>query len=208
MNTTVKLALVFVLGFGLGFLLRGGLTGSRVVYSGAMTEVEGREALGPEDAPVTVVEYTDYECSFCQRYNQTILPRILEAYEGRIRYLVRHFPLGQIHRRATRAAQAAVCAEEQGAFWEYHDLLFKGTQGLTEEGFQSYASQAQLDLGQFGDCMASGESAQVVRDDLERGINYGVTGTPAFFINGRVVFGAQPVETFQRIIDAALEEVE
>jgi protein-disulfide isomerase len=116
--------------------------------------------------------------------------------------------LGQIHRNATRAAQAAVCAEEQGAFWEYHDLLFEGALGLTEEGYQAYASEAELDLNRFGDCMASNESAQVVQDDLERGLNYGVTGTPAFFINGRVVFGAQPVESFQRIIDAALAEVE
>jgi protein-disulfide isomerase len=208
MNSTVKLALVFVLGFGLGFLLRGGLTDSRVVYSGAMTEVEGREAWGPDDAPVTIVEYTDYECSFCARYSQTILPQILDAYEGRIRYLVRHFPLAQIHRRATRAAQAAVCAEQQGAFWEYHDLLFSGAQGLSEEGFQAYASQAELDVNQFGDCMASMESAQVVQDDLERGMDYGVTGTPAFFINGRVVYGAQPLENFRRIIDAALEDVE
>jgi len=185
-----------------------GRGGSRVVYSGAMTEMEGRSVHGPEDAPVTIVEYTDYQCSFCRRYNRLILPQILEDYDGQVRYLVRHFPLAQLHPEAAGAAEAAVCAERQGQFWEYHDLLFAQERGLSTESLLTYADQAGLDPGEFTRCLASDEPARVVFDDMERGGTYGVRGTPAFFINGRVVYGAQPLEAFKRTIDAALEEAE
>jgi len=201
-----KLILVFAVGLAVGFSLGEGSAGARVVYSGAMSEPEGRTAYGPDDAPVTIVEYTDYECSFCQRYNQLILPRILEAYEGRIRYIVRHFPLVQIHPASGRAAEAAVCAERQDGFWEFHDLLFAQDQGLSQESILAYAESAGLEEEAFKECVDSGEPASVVRDDMERGATYGVRGTPAFFINGRVVYGAQPLDAFKRNIDAALEE--
>ena len=201
-----KLLLVFAAGAALGFTMGEGRGGPRVVYSGAMTELEGRSVHGPEDAPVTIVEYTDYECSFCRRYNRLILPQILDDYEGQIRYIVRHFPLAQLHPQAGGAAEAAVCAERQGRLWEYHDLLFSQEQGLSTESLLAYADQAGLDPGEFTRCLGSGEPAQVVRDDMERGATYGVRGTPAFFINGRVVYGAQPLEAFKQSIDAALEE--
>jgi len=171
-----------------------------------MTEIEGRSVHGPEDAPVTIVEYTDYQCSFCRRYNRQILPRILEAYDGRIRYIVRHFPLLGLHPLAPAAAEAAVCADRQDTFWEYHDLLFAQEKGLEPESLLAYADEAGLDQGAFEECMESGSAVPVVQEDMERGASYGVRGTPAFFINGRVIFGAQPLEAFQRTIDAALEE--
>jgi protein-disulfide isomerase len=201
-----KLLIVFAAGAALGFTVAEGRGGSRVVYSGAMTEFEGRSVHGPEDAPVTIVEYTDYQCSFCRRYNRLILPQILDDYEGEIRYIVRHFPLVQLHPEAGGAAEAAICAERQGRFWEYHDLLFAQERGLSTESLLYYADQTGLDPGEFTRCLASGEPAQVVQDDMERGATYGVRGTPAFFINGRVVYGAQPLEAFKRTIDAALEE--
>jgi protein-disulfide isomerase len=201
-----KLLVVFFVGIALGFSLADGRTGARVVYSGAMTEVEGRSAHGPDDAPVTIVEYTDYECSFCRRYNRLVLPEILAAYDGEVRYVVRHFPLVGIHPAAVGAAVAAVCAEQQGHFWEYHDLLFAQEKGLSPESLLAYADEAGLEEGAFRECVESDEPAKVVQDDMERGATYGVRGTPAFFINGRVVFGAQPLEAFKRTIDAALEE--
>ena len=203
-----KFLIVFGVGVGLGFSIADGRGGSRVVYSGAMSEQEGRAVHGPDEAPVTIVEYTDYECSFCRRYNRLILPEILETYEGRIRYIVRHFPLVQMHPAAAKAAEAAVCAEQQGSFWEYHDLLFAQAQGLALEGLQAYADQIGLESDTFQACLNSEEPARVVMDDLERGAAFGVRGTPAFFINGRVVYGAQPAEAFMRTIDAALEEAE
>jgi protein-disulfide isomerase len=203
-----KLLIVFLVGIALGFSLAEGRGGPRVIYSGAMTEPEGRSAHGPEAAPVTIVEYTDYQCSFCRRYNRLILPEILSTYEGRIRYIVRHFPLAQIHPAAAKAAEAAICAERQGAFWEYHDLLFAQEQGLAAESLFFYASQAGLDQDRFSACLDSEEPSQVVMDDMERGAAYGVRGTPAFFINGRVIYGAQPLEAFKRTIDAALEEAD
>jgi protein-disulfide isomerase len=201
-----RTALVFAAGIAVGYVLAGRGPAPRVVYSGAMTEIAGRAAYGPDDAPVTIVEYTDYECSFCARYNRLIFPQILETYGDDIRYLIRHFPLPQLHPSATRAARAAVCAERQNAFWQYHDLLFQQEQGLSRESLLTYAGQAGLEQDTFEICLSSEEAAQVVRDDLERGATYGVRGTPAFFINGRVVIGAQPLEAFTRIIDSALEE--
>lgn len=201
-----KLLIVLAIGMALGYGLASGRGGSRVVYSGAMTEMEGRTVHGPEDAPVTIVEYTDYQCSFCRRYNRTILPQILEDYDGRIRYIVRHFPLAQLHPQAVGAAEAAVCAERQGSFWEYHDLLFAQELGLSTESLLEYADQTGLEPSAFMQCLSSDEPTEVVFDDMQRGAAYGVRGTPAFFINGRVVYGAQPLESFKRTIDAALEE--
>jgi protein-disulfide isomerase len=197
---------IFAVGLGVGYLLAGAGGPGRVVYSGAMTEVEGRPAHGPDDAPVTIVEYTDYECGFCRRYNQTVLPQIMETYEGKIRYLIRHFPLVQIHPSSVRAAQAAVCAEEQDSLWTLHALLFDQAQGLSAESINGYAQEAGLDMDSFEDCMTSDGPTEIIREDMQRGAEYGVQGTPAFFINGRVVYGAQPYEAFSRIIDAALED--
>jgi protein-disulfide isomerase len=202
----IRTLLVFGAGTALGLSLGGGGTASRVVYSGAMTEQEGRSAHGPADAPVTIVEYTDYQCAFCRRYNMLILPQILDEYDGKIRYLIRHFPLAQLHPAAALAAQAAVCAEEQDRLWPYHALLFQQSQGLSEESLFAYADEVGMDRSEFEDCLGSDASAQVVAQDIERGATYGVRGTPAFFINGRVVYGAQPMEAFRQSIDAALAE--
>jgi protein-disulfide isomerase len=204
----LKIAVAFALGIAVGIPLGQGRDTARVVYSGAMTEMEGRSVHGPDDAPVTIVEYTDYQCTFCRRYNRAVLPDLLDAYDGQIRYIVRHFPLVGIHPAAAGAAEAAVCAERQGAFWEYHDLLFAQEQGLSSESLQSYAESAGLDQTAFQECLESGEPRRVVQEDIQRGAAYGVRGTPAFFINGRVIFGAQPLEAFRRTIDAALEEAD
>ncbi len=208
MKGAALMAFVFATGLILGFGLGSATARTRVVFSGAMSGLEDRPFLGPEDALVTIVEYTDYECVFCQRYYQNIFRTLMADYDGKIRYFVRHFPVPSIHPSSLRAAIAASCAEDQGLFWEYHDLLFSGGAGLTAEGLREGASLLGLEMDRFDECFASEEPLPSIQDGLELGVSYGVRGTPAFFINGRVILGAQPLEVFRATIDAALEEME
>lgn len=166
--------------------------------------VAGRPALGPENAKVTVVEFTDYQCPFCKRYfDQTYRP-LLDAYEGRIRYVVRNFPIESIHPFAQKAAEAAECAHDEGKFWKYHDLLFSNQDTLDAGSLKRYAAQVGLDRRRFGRCLDGGVKASVVRKDLEDGRRYGVRGTPTFFINGERLAGAKPLGEFRSAIDAKL----
>ncbi len=201
------IVLAFALGIAVGFAMGSGSGGSSVAFSGAMSGLEDRAFLGPSDAPVTIVEYTDYQCTFCQRHYVSTFQTILDEYEGDIRYFIRHFPSPSIHPAAPRAAVAAVCAEEQGSFFEYHDRLFRQRDpDLSQAGLLKYAEDLDLDMSRFNSCVVSEDTWATVQEDHELGSTYGVSGTPAFFINGRVVFGAQPLEAFRTAIDAALEE--
>jgi protein-disulfide isomerase len=202
-----KTTLAFALGIAIGFAMGNGSGAAPVAFSGAMSGLEERAFLGPADAPVTIVEYTDYQCTFCQRHYQSSFQLLLDEYEGRVRYFVRHFPSPTIHPDAPRAAVAAVCAEEQGSFWAYHDILFGApNMNLSQAGLLRYAEELSLDMDRFNACVMDEDTWTLVQEDHELGSTYGVSGTPAFFINGRVVFGAQPLEVFRSAIDAALEE--
>lgn len=191
---------------GIGFGLGRSSVKQRVIFSGAMSGLEDRAFQGPADAPVTIVEYTDYDCPFCKRYHAQIYPALLQEYGDRVRYFVRHFPIQSLHPRAPNAARAAVCAEAQDRFWAYHELLFFRGNAPDDEGLVAYATELGLDGEQFTTCMDAPETRRAVLSDLQRGSAYGVRGTPAFFINGRVIFGAQPMEVFQQVVDAALAE--
>ncbi len=168
---------------------------------------------GEADASVTIVEYTDYQCPYCLRHAQETLPRLLsEMIEtGRVRYVVKDFPLDSIHPEARSAAVAARCAEEQDAYWEMHDALFaaQGEWGGQGEGaaavYATLAADLGLDAGAFTACLASGRHDAVVQANQDEGISLGVTGTPAFFINGYPVSGAQPYELFEYAIGLAEE---
>lgn len=195
-----------LLALGVGFGLGRRSVAQRVVFSGAMSGLEDRPFQGPADAPVTIVEYTDYDCPFCKRYHAEIYPALLQEYAGKVRYFVRHFPLQQLHPRAPNAARAAVCAEAQDRFWSYHELLFFRGNAPDDEGLVAYANELGLDGQQFSACLDAAETAEAVMADLRRGAAYGVRGTPAFFINGRVIFGAQRMEVFRQVMDAALQE--
>ena len=130
------------------------------------------------------------------------LPQIKQAYEGKIRFVFRNFPVhGQ---PAVKAAEAALCADDQGKFWEYQDLLFAHQSALDAASLKSYAAQLGLDTATFDQCLDEGEKTAEVQKDAQDARSYGVTGTPAFFINGRLVSGAQSFSVFQRAIDAAL----
>ncbi len=161
-------------------------------------------ASGPADAPITLIEFSDYECPFCRRA-EPVVQQVLEEYAGKVRFVYRHYPLESIHPRARGAAEAAACAEEQGRFWEYHAQLFADNAGLAPAQLESYAGQASLDLPAFKACVAEHRSAKRVEADVAAGEAAGVTGTPAFFLNGIPLSGAQPIEEFRRLIDAELQ---
>lgn len=166
---------------------------------------EGRPSRGAADAPVTIVEFTDYECPFCRRHFRYTMPAVLAVYGDKIRYVVRNYPIASLHPHAPKAAEAAECASEQGAFWQYHDLLFGEATTLDVESLKRYAAELQMDTAAFNRCLDTGAKAAVVRQDKLDASAYGVRGTPAFFLNGRLLRGAKPFEVFASYIDAALE---
>jgi protein-disulfide isomerase len=163
----------------------------------------GAPVRGVADAPVTIVEFSDFECPFCKQTRPT-LKQLLERYPGKVRLVYRDFPLDSIHPQARRAAEAARCAHDQGKFWEYHDVLFTQSPQLAIEDLRRYAGQVGLDVAKFESCLAAGVHKAAVQRDLDEGNRLGITGTPAFFINGRALTGAQPLESFTRLIDQEL----
>jgi len=162
----------------------------------------GRPARGPEGAPIQIIEFSDFQCPFCLQAHPTVA-KVLSTYGDRIRFVYRHFPLPN-HPNARPAAEAAACAAEQGKFWQYHDRLFDNQGKLGAADLKQHASALELDSAKFNACVDGHKYAQDVDDDVEAGQDVGVSGTPAFFINGRVLGGAQPFEAFKRVIDEEL----
>lgn len=158
--------------------------------------------LGRPDAPVQIIEFSDFQCPFCSRAHDTV-EEVMSAYAGKIRLVFRHFPL-DFHAQAPKAAEASLCAHEQNKFWEYHDVLFKNQQKLQIEDLKGHATQLGLDAAKFNECLDSGRMAATVKTDTEAAKKVGVNGTPAFFINGQMISGAQPIDAFKQIIDAEL----
>lgn len=169
----------------------------------ADVSIEGAPFRGAADAPVTVVEFSDFECPFCKRTHPTVT-QLLDKYAGNVKLVYRAFPLESIHPHARRAAEAARCANDQGKFWDYYDVLFKESPKLSSDDLKRYAAQIGLDATKFDACVAGAVPKAAVQKDLDEGKRLGITGTPAFFINGRYLMGAQPLEAFARIIDEEL----
>lgn len=168
-------------------------------------ETEGHPSMGPADAAVTLVEFSDFECPYCGTFFAT-LERIEEEYGDRIRIVYRQFPLRQIHPNAQKAAEASLCAEEQGKFWELHDLMFQEQDSLDVASLEDKAARLGMDTEAFASCLASGRHAEQVQEDVDAGASIGVTGTPALFVNGRPVEGgAVPFEAVAEIIEQELE---
>jgi len=163
----------------------------------------GAPTLGPASAPVTIVEFSDYQCPYCRRA-QEVVDELVAKYKDKIRLVHRDFPL-EGHPRAFPAARAARCAHEQGKFWDYHRGLLTGTGDFSDQDFKSRAQALGLDAGKFDTCLQSPRHDEEIQASLEDGTRIGVTGTPAFFINGRMLFGARPVEQFHELIDAELQ---
>jgi protein-disulfide isomerase/copper chaperone CopZ len=159
---------------------------------------------GDFNAPITLVEFSDFECPFCERHYPT-LNRILNEYKGKVRLVYKHFPLSSIHPNAQKAAEASECAAEQGKFWEYHDKLFENQRsGFSVEKFKQWAKELGLDTTKFNDCLDSGKYAQKVKDDYQEGLQKGVSGTPSVFVNGELIVGAVPYEVLKQKIDSLL----
>ena len=184
----------------------------------ATVATRGRPVLGRKDAPVTIVEFSDYECPFCMRFASTTLVKLKKTYieTGKVRLVFRDFPLTNIHPRAAKAAEAAHCAGDQGKYWAMHDRLFRNRRALAPPALKRHAKALGLEADRFAKCLAGGSYAAQVKADLEAGARAGVRGTPTFFIgatgtNGRItgvrVAGAQPMAVFRRIIEAELAKL-
>lgn len=164
---------------------------------------------GNANAPVTIVEFSDFQCPFCAKFYEETYPLLVNQYinTGKVKLVFRDFPLTSIHLDALKAAEAAECARLQGGdvtYFKYHDKLFENQEALDVESLKSYARQLGLKTADFNTCLDSGNMEAEVKADLQDGANYGVTGTPAFFINGRLLSGAYPFEEFKKIIDEEL----
>lgn len=162
-------------------------------------ETAGQPRRGPADAPVALVEFSDFQCSFCKTLTAT-LGRVQKDFGTQVHLIFRQFPLIGIHPEAQKAAEASLCAGEQGRFWEMHDLLFQEQDRLKPEDLKAKASVLKLNTDAFGACLASGKYVEQIQQDTLEGTRAGVTGTPALFINGRPLSGAQPYEEIARII--------
>jgi protein-disulfide isomerase len=177
-------------------------------------EEESHAVMGDPDAPIVMVEFSDYQCPFCLRYFNETLEQIKQKYvdTGKVFYVFKDFPITQIHPQAPKAAEAAECAGDQDQYWAMHDRIFQGQQAEWNNNpeavaiFKGYAEELGLDMDAFNACLDSGKYADEVAADLDEGIRAGVTGTPTFFINGEKVSGAQPFQVFEQLLDALLAQ--
>ena len=158
---------------------------------------------GDPNASVTIVEFSDFQCPFCQKADLTV-SQLLRKYDGRVKVGYRDFPLREIHPHAEMAAEASRCAGEQGKFWEYHDALFENQSKLDEASLAEHAVSLQLNAKMFHDCLANRKFKDQVEADVQEGRKVGVAGTPSFFINGIFLNGSQALTEFEKIIDAQL----
>jgi protein-disulfide isomerase len=190
-----------------------------VIYN---IETKGFPSLGPEDAPITIVEFSDYQCPFCYRWHVQVYDQLLAAYPGKIRFVYRNYPLS-FHPNAFPAAEAALCGGDQGAYWKFHKVLFDSQDLLNNQAgttleqadYNKMATDLNLDVTKFEECMTSRKYKKFIESDMTYAASLppdyangqqeaAVGGTPTFFINGHRLGGAYPLEYFKQIIDAEL----
>jgi len=164
--------------------------------------------MGNPNAPVTAVEFSDFQCSFCKKFWADTLPQLKEVYinKGQVRFIYRHFAiLGQ---HSVGAAKGAECAGEQGRFWEYHDKLFSNQGGLafTNSKLNQYGQELGLKVRPFSQCLASDKHLKKIEGETAAAASLGARGTPTFFVNGRLLAGAQPYEVFRTVIEQELKQ--
>lgn len=158
---------------------------------------------GEANAPVTIVEFSDFQCSFCRRSVET-MNGLLEKYKGRVRLAFRDFPLDQMHPAARLAAEAGRCAADQGRFWEFHDLLFANQTKLAKEDLLAHGGKLGIDTAIFEACVSGRKHSAAIEADIKQARDLGLNGTPAFFVNGVFVNGAQASTVFEKLIDEEL----
>ena len=177
---------------------------------------------GENDAPVTLLEYSDYHCPFCSRHAKTVLPQLLADYvdTGKVRFIMREYPIPNLHPRAVAASEAALCAGEQDAYWGMHDALFANQRSTTDENFREFAAGLDIDVATFSECMDDDRHMAQIRTDQAEGQKLGVTGTPSFVLGRtdpedsskvnltKFIRGAQGLPAFVAAIDELLESEE
>ena len=159
---------------------------------------------GSADAPVTIVEFSDYQCPSCKRA-QPVLEQVLQEFKGKVRLVHKDFPVPS-HKGARPAAEAARCAAAQGLFWEYHDLLYLAVPDFSREDLVRYAGRLSLDRDAFTACIDARQFREQVEADVAEGRAIGLKGTPTFLVNGNVIVGAHPIEVFREAVRGALKE--
>jgi protein-disulfide isomerase len=169
----------------------------------ADVNLTGAPVRGNAAAPVTVVEFSDFHCPFCRQV-QPVLTQLLQKYNGRVRLVYKDMPLDALHGQARGVAEAGRCAAEQGRFWEFHDKVYANGPDGSAPTMQRLAQEAGVDVNKFESCRTSRKFQAGVEKDVQEGTELGINGTPGFFINGRFLSGAQPIEAFTRIIDQEL----
>ena len=219
----VLVVLAFSLGILIGYLAWGRASAAQTVAanppSGAVVAAPGDTpaaeyvrypiptagfpSIGPANAPITVVEFSDFQCPYCRQWEQETYQPLMAAYPGKIRLVYRDFPLSSIHPNAFAAAEAAQCANEQNAFWPYHDKLFS-SENLGDDVYKQYAQQLNLDMTKFDTCLTNHTYQAYVQANSDFATKTGVNSTPTFFINGLAVIGAQPIDVFKQVIDKEL----
>jgi protein-disulfide isomerase len=220
----VMIPLAFVLGLSVGFLFWGrNQAEPQAAPAPAVVAQDGQVAaptqqpfrrydvptgdnpsLGPADAAITIIEFSDYQCPYCRKWEQEAWPKIQAAYPGKIRLVYRDFPLYSIHPESEAAAIAADCAGDQQKYWEFHDLLFSDQLPLGQDSYIKYATQVKLNVDQFTECITAQKFKENVSSNYSYASNLGVNSTPTFFVNGIPMVGAQPFEAFQSLIDKEL----
>jgi protein-disulfide isomerase len=222
----VLLPLAFVLGLSVGYLFwgrsapaaapAGASNAAAAQAAGTASAGEDRQVrrydipadddpfLGPADATITIIEFSDYECPFCTKWHDEVWPQIQAAYPNQVRLVYRDFPLSSIHANAIPAAEAANCAGEQDKYWEYHGALFGNAYGLGRSSFERYATDLKMDLTAFNECLDSRRYQEEVEADYNFAAELGIRSTPTFFINGIALVGAQPFDVFKEVIDLEL----
>lgn len=207
-NQFFKYLSIFLLGLILGYLLRGfNFSGNAV---STFTENESVKVIGKVDAPITMVEYSDFQCPLCKRFFDDTLPTIMKDYvnTGKVKLVYKEFPLS-IHPQAPDAAMAAECALEQNKFWEMHDLLFKNQTDWSgsathNDTFKKFAGNLGMDAKQFADCLDNQKHLGAINKDYQEGLGRAVRGTPTFYINDQIIVGAQDTSVFTDTLNKIL----
>lgn len=177
---------------------------------------------GDADAPVTLIEYSDYDCPFCKRHAETVMPALIEDYvnTGKLRFIMREYPIDRLHPRATAASEAVLCAGDQGDYWGMHDAMFANQKANTDEDFQKMVADLGLDVDAFNACMEGDKFAKQIRSDITEGQGLGVSGTPSFVVGltdpedsnkvnlTKFIRGAQALPAFKSAIDELIKTAE
>ncbi len=198
-------ALAFFLGLAVGYLIWGGKIAvadssepRRVTVS-----TDDDASLGPADAPITIIEFSDFQCPYCEQWHKQVFDELMAAYPGQIRFVYRDFPLPS-HPEAQPAAEAAECAGDQSAYWDFHNALFSGPYGLSRAAYEQYASDLDLDTASFTACLDARTHQAEVEADARDASRAGINSTPSFVVNGRLLIGALPLSDFMAVIDEEL----